>query len=362
MKFDIKTSNGKKLQFKVNGTKAILGRSVKCDVVIPEEALSRQHCQIELKNGSFFITDLGSSNGVFLDGIRIEAHSETAFAGFNSLTLGSLVECHVEDDEGTSSFQKNDIPHSASTPPQRNKIEKTSEVERPTKRLNRDAINKPLVMKNETTKPANRKINPGMLLALVGLLGLGFFFLTSEEEPVIEEAVVIKKPKRNRVRNQHTANQFKTTVQYSELKTKGNCAAYQFYCDNLKVDGKYLETIYNESLSYIVYLNPQRWLEYPQFSSIKTATYNLDLVALKLLIDSNLMQEYYSKRVNEIHLVIIDQLGTPKKAYRFHPSVMNPDVIPKLEIESAIGDAISKGSAGGFMDKIRPIIPSTELN
>ena len=362
MKFDIKTSDGKKLQFKVNGSKAILGRSVKCDVVIPEEALSRQHCQIELKNGSFFITDLGSSNGVFLDGVRIEPNLETTFAGFNALTLGSLVECHVEDDEGTSSFHQNQASPPLSAPPRREKVERTSEAERPTKRLNRDAINKPLVMKNETTKPSARKMNPGMILALVALVGLGFFFLTSEDEPGVDETPVVIKPKRNRVRPQNTGNQFKTTAQYSELKLKGNCAAYQFYCDNLKLDGKYLETIYNEGLSYIVYLNPQRWLEYPQFSTIKTATYNVELVALNLLMGSNLMQEYYSKRVSEIHLVIIDQTGNPKKAYRFHPSIMNPDVVPKLEIETALSDAIAKGSAGEFMDKIRPIIPSTELN
>ena len=50
-----------------------VGRSPKCDLVIPHESISRKHCQIEVIKGNFYITDLGSSNGVTVNGIRIPA-------------------------------------------------------------------------------------------------------------------------------------------------------------------------------------------------------------------------------------------------------------------------------------------------
>lgn len=50
---------------------AIIGRSDVCDVYIDDPKLSRQHFAIENENGGLYLTDLNSSNGTFLNGIRI---------------------------------------------------------------------------------------------------------------------------------------------------------------------------------------------------------------------------------------------------------------------------------------------------
>lgn len=49
----------------------LIGRSQKCDFVIPKEDLSREHALFEIEGEKIFITDLGSKNGVFLDAKRI---------------------------------------------------------------------------------------------------------------------------------------------------------------------------------------------------------------------------------------------------------------------------------------------------
>ncbi|MGF1511481.1 MAG: FHA domain-containing protein [Myxococcota bacterium] len=57
---------------KVDKDTFIIGRSRTCDLVIPSSKVSRQHGGISRENGSYYIEDLGSANGVWKNGIRIQ--------------------------------------------------------------------------------------------------------------------------------------------------------------------------------------------------------------------------------------------------------------------------------------------------
>lgn len=48
-----------------------IGRIESNDIVIPDPSISRHHAQIKLANGEFFLSDLASTNGTFLNGKRI---------------------------------------------------------------------------------------------------------------------------------------------------------------------------------------------------------------------------------------------------------------------------------------------------
>ncbi len=50
----------------------IIGRSSKCDLVINSVKVSREHAVITRERGEFFIEDLGSANGTWSKGERIE--------------------------------------------------------------------------------------------------------------------------------------------------------------------------------------------------------------------------------------------------------------------------------------------------
>ena len=54
----------------------IFGRSGNCDICIDDRKLSRQHFAIECDNGRLFLSDLQSTNGTMLNGIRIGARRE----------------------------------------------------------------------------------------------------------------------------------------------------------------------------------------------------------------------------------------------------------------------------------------------
>ncbi len=58
--------------YKIDKDTFIIGRSRTCDLVIPSSKVSRQHSGICRENGEHFIEDLGSANGVWKDGVKIQ--------------------------------------------------------------------------------------------------------------------------------------------------------------------------------------------------------------------------------------------------------------------------------------------------
>lgn len=49
----------------------LIGRSPECSVHLPEEGVSRRHALIEWRNGEVVVRDLGSTNGTFVNGMRM---------------------------------------------------------------------------------------------------------------------------------------------------------------------------------------------------------------------------------------------------------------------------------------------------
>lgn len=64
-------SAGKEIAVKV--PKFLIGRSEECHVRVNSDAISRRHCAITLENDDVKIRDLGSRNGTFVNGVRIDA-------------------------------------------------------------------------------------------------------------------------------------------------------------------------------------------------------------------------------------------------------------------------------------------------
>jgi Protein of unknown function (DUF3662)/FHA domain len=61
--------SGRRLMLSPAG--AVLGRSRECDVVLDDSGISRRHAQIRSRDGSWTIEDLGSTNGLRVNGRRV---------------------------------------------------------------------------------------------------------------------------------------------------------------------------------------------------------------------------------------------------------------------------------------------------
>lgn len=58
----------------------IFGRGADCDFVYSTPKVSRVHCKIEYIDSHYYLTDLNSTNGTYLNGRRIE-RKERLFTG-----------------------------------------------------------------------------------------------------------------------------------------------------------------------------------------------------------------------------------------------------------------------------------------
>ncbi len=50
---------------------AVIGRALECDVVIASKSVSREHTRIRREGRRWFVDDLGSTNGTYLNGERV---------------------------------------------------------------------------------------------------------------------------------------------------------------------------------------------------------------------------------------------------------------------------------------------------
>ena len=58
-------------RFEVGGENLVVGRTKPADIVVSDVLASRNHCRVGLVMGELFVTDLGSSNGTYVAGKRI---------------------------------------------------------------------------------------------------------------------------------------------------------------------------------------------------------------------------------------------------------------------------------------------------
>ena len=54
----------------------VIGREDECDLIIQDRSISRKHLRIEVDIDKFYVTDMGSSNGTFVDNVKIEGKTQ----------------------------------------------------------------------------------------------------------------------------------------------------------------------------------------------------------------------------------------------------------------------------------------------
>jgi predicted component of type VI protein secretion system len=59
-------------EFDLTGSEVVIGRSPECPITIEDPLVSREHARIRIEDGNAYVEDLGSRNGVRLNGEKLE--------------------------------------------------------------------------------------------------------------------------------------------------------------------------------------------------------------------------------------------------------------------------------------------------
>lgn len=59
------------ITFALKGERTTIGRASENDIILPDQSVSRSHAEVALRGEDFFVRDLGSRNGTFLNGRSI---------------------------------------------------------------------------------------------------------------------------------------------------------------------------------------------------------------------------------------------------------------------------------------------------
>ena len=72
-------------RYLLTGPVTVIGRGSEADIIVDDSGVSRRHLEIRLTQGHAIATDLGSTNGTFVEGHRVDA--ATLLDG-NTMTIG----------------------------------------------------------------------------------------------------------------------------------------------------------------------------------------------------------------------------------------------------------------------------------
>ena len=170
MNLSIVLLDGEKLNFKIDKESCTIGRSPQCDVVIQHEAMSRKHCLLEVKNGNLFVTDLGSSNGVSIEGEKIPPNTPVPYQTFLSLAFGAVQSIAIDLEEAKEEKPQSELSSPSLTQRKADKPRPKLEKTNPGKAV-------------PQTKQDDQKSKMIKVAALIALLGVIGYFLTKEDVP-----------------------------------------------------------------------------------------------------------------------------------------------------------------------------------
>lgn len=93
----------------------MVGRSAYCAIVVSNNAASREHCVLRLTEEGLTVTDMGSRNGTFVNGARIEGRT-LLLAGDVVRIGGDVIEIlEGEDPKERARLQTNPFEHEEAT-------------------------------------------------------------------------------------------------------------------------------------------------------------------------------------------------------------------------------------------------------
>jgi signal transduction histidine kinase len=74
--------------FDIDGETSLIGRDPSCEISLHDPGISRHHARLELRGSQYVLKDNGSSNGIFLNGVRV---NEAAIQTGDQIRVGNTI-------------------------------------------------------------------------------------------------------------------------------------------------------------------------------------------------------------------------------------------------------------------------------
>lgn len=159
--------------------KLIFGRGSQADIIIRAEGVSRLHLEIMKREDDFFVQDLGSTNGTFINDVRLEPNKPTEFHSFFPINMGGDVIISLSDQGDQGDNEETDPHHKPVS-----SIDRTGEIKIP---------------KLEKVKPQKKKkdwswlkgLGPSIfMISSFIVLSIFYVWWKGEEESVTNQNIV----------------------------------------------------------------------------------------------------------------------------------------------------------------------------
>jgi pSer/pThr/pTyr-binding forkhead associated (FHA) protein len=319
----------------------IIGRSSKASVQIQHECISRSHLQIRKnENGALFITDLGSSNGTFLNNEQIAPNEEIQWHSFFPISLGHkiLINLVTESEEiSQEELPKKDqaANHYQSTRRPQLKTEDATQV-------------KKFSLPPKTNKKSPK--SPYLFLAFL-VLGLGYFLFQYDLNKDEKKSEGLLK--------ESTKAPSELLKKITELASLKKCQTENEikFCDFIKLNPEQFEgTLQQENILYI-FVNFEYRLKNVLFDPSFSFADKKDQITYLMVffifgdLNRNFVQHL---KLNEV--IMVDTSSAPHKINQVlklnHSDLFK---ISTTDIET-IKAMVFKNDLGLFKNVIQPVI------
>lgn len=99
MRIEVLVGSEDPIIFPLKTSKVLLGSGENCDIILSSTGISRKHITITSEDDHFYVTDMGSTNGTFINEERLVPGRRVEFTSFFPVRLGDNVLVSLLSDE-----------------------------------------------------------------------------------------------------------------------------------------------------------------------------------------------------------------------------------------------------------------------
>lgn len=202
MRLEVLVENEDPVVYPLSKEKITIGSSENCDIILSSDGVSRKHLSITVEGDNYFVVDLGSSNGSFINEERLIPGKRAEFTSFFPVRIGHNILLSLLSDEEAQSEGMIEIPLSLKEKPKESQAEAQNDQTRvislndiskaSTEKLITTRNEKRIEKKAKSSPPVKKKKSNAMtyLALIIFISGAGYNYIKLKNEKSSEDEIV----------------------------------------------------------------------------------------------------------------------------------------------------------------------------